>query len=60
MTDDCQFVCVTQTDYYDIVNNHKLSTQRVTGPNGQLLLLRDNMGVLKGEAVLSFLPGFTI
>lgn len=50
--DDCQFVCITQTDYYRIQHQGEENTRRLE-ENGQIVLVTELRGVThRGHAVI--------
>lgn len=45
--DDCQFVCITQTDYYKIQHQGEENTRRHE-ENGSLVMVTEQRGALEG------------
>lgn len=45
--DDCQFVCITQQDYYKIQHQGEENTRRHE-ENGQLVMVTEQRGALEG------------
>jgi len=45
--DDCQFVCITQTDYYRIQSQGQENTRRHE-ENGQVVLVTEQRGLMDG------------
>lgn len=44
--DDCQFVCVTQTDYYRIQHQGAENTRRHEDAQGRLVMVTEQRGAL--------------
>ena len=44
--DDCQFVCITQSDYYRILNDGESNQKRIE-ENGQMVLVSEFDATLK-------------
>ena len=45
--DDCQFVCITQSDYYKILNDREENQKIVKDDNGQVVLVSEFDGSIK-------------
>ena len=51
--DDCQFVCITQSDYYKILNDREENQKIVKDDNGQVVLVSEFDGSIKNGNLLS-------
>lgn len=47
--DDCQFVCITQTDYYRIQHQGQEAMQRHVNAEGDLIMVTEQRGVDGGR-----------
>lgn len=57
--DDCQFVCITQTDYYRILHQGEENTRRHESEDGQLVMvteMRDAGSARRGHVVIRGTP----
>ena len=45
--DDCQFVCITQSDYYKILNDREENQKIVKDEHGQVVLVSEFDGSMK-------------
>ena len=45
--DDCQFVCITQSDYYKILNDREENQKIVKDEHGQVVLVSEFDGSIK-------------
>ena len=52
--DDCQFVCITQSDYYKILNDREENQKIVKDENGHVVLVSEFDGSIKNGKLLSF------
>ena len=50
--DDCQFVCITQSDYYKILNDREENQKIVKDDNGQVVLVSEFDGSIKNGKLL--------
>ena len=51
--DDCQFVCITQSDYYKILNDREENQKIVKDENGHVVLVSEFDGSIKNGKLLS-------
>lgn len=58
--DDCQFVCITQTDYYRILHQGEENTKRHEDDGGKLVMVTEQRGTLeagrRGHVVIRGTP----
>ena len=54
--DDCQFVCITQSDYYKILNDREENQKIVKDDNGQVVLVSEFDGSIKNGKHFITLP----
>lgn len=45
--DDCQFVCITQTDYYRILHQGEENTKKHEDDDGKLVMVTEQRGTLE-------------
>ncbi len=56
VVDDCQFVCITQSDYYKILHEGEDALVKETDADGVLVKVRSSLSFILRAAIETVLP----